>query len=253
MMKKFLNKKALFISFITIGIVVILSLSLFFIWTQNTYSAIDAHQIEIEEVKNSEDGWYIYTAVNADKGLILYPGAKVEPEAYAYLAQELSKQNITVAIPSVRLNLPILDVSKANEVIENDNRIEWYIAGHSMGGAAAAMYANQYLNRVNGLILLGAYAASNDFLSESNLPVLSISGSEDGLSTPEKIKENSSNLPQRTKFIEISGGNHAYFGVYGSQSGDNEAQITVSEQQATIIDSIVNWLDNVHGTSQGET
>ncbi len=225
---------------------------LFFIWTQNTYGAIDAHQIDIEEVKSSEDGWYIYTAVNAEKGVILYPGAKVEPEAYAYLAQELSKQNITVVIPSVRLNLPILDVSKANEIIENENQIEWYIAGHSMGGAAAAMYADRYLNKVSGLILLGAYAASNDFLSESNLPVLSISGSEDGLSTPEKIKENSSNLPESTDFIEITGGNHAYFGVYGSQSGDNEALITVSEQQAAIIDSIANWLESDHVTSEGE-
>ncbi|GAE31359.1 alpha/beta fold hydrolase [Alkalihalobacillus hemicellulosilyticus] len=229
-----------------------MSLCLFFIWTQNTYGAIDAHQIDIEEVKSSEDGWYIYTAVNAEKGVILYPGAKVEPEAYAYLAQELSKQNITVVIPSVRLNLPILDVSKANEIIENENQIEWYIAGHSMGGAAAAMYADRYLNKVSGLILLGAYAASNDFLSESNLPVLSISGSEDGLSTPEKIKENSSNLPESTDFIEITGGNHAYFGVYGSQSGDNEALITVSEQQAAIIDSIANWLESDHVTSEGE-
>ncbi|MFP3422722.1 alpha/beta hydrolase, partial [Bacillus sp. SIMBA_161] len=83
-------------------------------------------QIEIEEVIEPEDGWYIYRADNAEKGLIIYPGAKVEPEAYVYLAQELSKQNITVANPSVRLNLSILDVSKADEIIESDNSIEWY-------------------------------------------------------------------------------------------------------------------------------
>lgn len=251
MMKKILNKKILFISFITLGIIIILSLSAFFIWTQNTYHAIDVQQLEIEEEQTLEDGWYIYEAEDADKGLILYPGAKVEPEAYAYLAQELSKKNITVAIPSFSLNLPILDISKANEVIEKNDQIDWYIGGHSMGGVAASMYADRYLDRVSGLILLGAYTSSNDVLSESNLPVLSISGTEDGLSTPEEIKEYSSNLPQTTKFVEIPGGNHAYFGVYGSQSGDNEAQITVEEQQTIIIDSILNWLDEVHGTSQG--
>ncbi|MFD1031709.1 alpha/beta family hydrolase [Metaplanococcus flavidus] len=249
-MKKILNKKTMFISFVTLGLVVILSFSIFFIWSQNTFEAIDADQIEIEEVIKSEDGWYIYRAENADKGLILYPGAKVDPEAYAYLAQELSKQNITVAIPSVRLNLSILDVSKADEIIEKDDSLEWYVSGHSMGGAAAAMYADQHLDSINGLILLGAYAASNDYLSESNLPVLSISGSEDGLSTPEKIIENSSNLPETTDFIEIPGGNHAYFGVYGSQSGDNEAQITVSEQQEIIIDLIVDWLENNPSSSR---
>ncbi|PAM94491.1 alpha/beta hydrolase, partial [Flavobacterium sp. IR1] len=46
----------------------------------------------------------------------------------------------------------------------------------------------------------------------------------------------------------IPGGNHAYFGVYGSQSGDNEAKITVSEQQEIIIKTIVSWLDTVHST-----
>lgn len=253
MMKKILNKRTLLILLFTLALLVILSFTIFFIWSQNTFEAIDADQIEIKEVIEPEDGWYIYRAENADKGLILYPGAKVEPEAYAYLAQELSKQNITVAIPSVRLNLSILDVSKADEIIESDDSIEWYVSGHSMGGAAAAMYADQHLDRVNGLILLGAYAASNDYLSESNLPVLSISGSEDGLSTPEKIKENSSNLPETTDFIEIPGGNHAYFGVYGSQSGDNEAQITVSEQQKIIVDLIVDWLENDHSSSQSES
>lgn len=250
MMKKLLTKKKLLIAFLTLTILIILSLSIFFIWTQNTYERISADQIEIEEVKILEDDWHMYTAENAEKGIILYPGAKVEPEAYAYLAQELSKQNITIAIPSVRLNLPIFDISKANEIIENDQHIEWYIAGHSMGGAAAAMYADQNLDKINGLILLGAYAASNETLNESDLPVLSISGSEDGLSTPEKIKENSSNLPSATNFIEIPGGNHAYFGVYGSQSGDNESELTVKEQQDVIIDTILNWFENDYVTSQ---
>lgn len=252
-MKKILNKKTLRISLFALGLVVILSFSIFFIWSQDTLEAIDANQIEIEDAVQAEDGWYIYRAASADKGLILYPGAKVEPEAYAYLAQELSKQNITVAIPSVRLNLAILDVSKADEIIEKEDSLEWYISGHSMGGAAAAMYADQHLDSINGLILLGAYAASNDHLKESNLPVLSISGSEDGLSTPIKIDENSSNLPEKTEFIEIPGGNHAYFGVYGSQSGDNEAQLTVSEQQEIIIELIVDWLQNTVPSGQGSS
>ncbi|ANU18608.1 hypothetical protein BBI11_08920 [Planococcus maritimus] len=250
-MKKFRTKKTLFTFSIALGIVVILSFSFFFIWSQDTLEAIDANQIEIEDAVQAEDGWYIYRAANADKGLILYPGAKVEPEAYAYLAQELSKQNITVAIPSVRLNLAILDVSKADEIIESDDSIDWYVSGHSMGGAAAAMYADQHLDSVNGLILLGAYAASNDHLKESDLPVLSIGGSEDGLSTPEKIEENSSNLPPKTSFMEIPGGNHAYFGVYGSQPGDNEAEITVSEQQEIIIELMVDWLQNTDPSRQG--
>lgn len=249
-MKKILKSKKLIIIVSTICILVILGLSAFLIWSQDTYEAIDANQIAVEEVRDLKDGWFLNTVENAEKGIIFYPGAKVEPEAYAFLAQELSKQNISVAIPSVRLNLPIFDVAKADEILDQNDSTEWYIAGHSMGGAAAAMYADQNLDRIHGLILLGAYAAGNDFLHESNLPVLSISGSEDGLSTPEKIKDNSPHLPAETTFFEIEGGNHAYFGVYGSQSGDNEAQLTVKEQQEAIIESIVNWLESDEGTSK---
>lgn len=216
----------------------------FYVWTQITYEAINSSQIEVEEVTQVENGWLMYEAPDAEKGLILYPGAKVEAGAYEYLAQELSKHNITVAIPSFTFNLPIFDTSKAEEMIESNDDIEWYIGGHSMGGAAAAMYADNELDKVSGLILLGSYAASNDNLHDSSLPVLSISGSEDGLSTPDKIKKFSANLPKTTEFLEIPGGNHAYFGDYGSQSGDNEAQITISEQQDTIIDTIVQWLES---------
>ncbi|MTD30756.1 alpha/beta family hydrolase [Planomicrobium sp. YIM 101495] len=216
----------------------------FYLWSQDTLEAIGAEGIEIEEVA-PEDGWYVYEAADAAQGLVIYPGTKVEPQAYAYLAQGIAKQGITVAIPSVRLNLAIFDVSKADEIIEARDELDWFISGHSMGGAAAAMYADKNLDSVSGLILLGAYAAGNEGLSASDLPTLSIAGSEDGLSTPAKIEDSSANLPANTEFIEIPGGNHAYFGIYGSQSGDNEAEMSVREQQEMIVGLIVEWMENV--------
>lgn len=239
MMKRNLFKRILVITLL----VMVFSLLGAYIWTQLTYDAQYSSEFELDqEVVPLDNGWILYTADDAEKGFILYPGAKVEPEAYAFIAQELASQNIAVAIPSVTLNLPILDVSKAEEIIGTTADMDWYIGGHSMGGAAAAMYADQHLDKVSGLILLGSYAADNDVLSDSDLPVLSISGSEDGLSTPSKIKENSNHLPQTAEFVEMEGGNHAQFGVYGAQSGDKDAKITLSEQQSTTIQTIVNWL-----------
>lgn len=238
MIKKIVNKKTLLI----LGCIVLICLMSFFVWTQFTYKLIDDPTIVLDEEVQLENDWLVYTVEDATTGLILYPGAKVLPEAYAYLAQEVSKQGISVAIPTVTLNLPIVDQSKAAEFIDRNDDMEWFIGGHSMGGAAAAMYADQQLDKVNGLILLGAYAADNDDLKNADLPVLSISGSEDGLSTPEKVENMSGNLPNTTEFVEIDGGNHAYFGVYGSQSGDNEAEITVGEQQAIIVETMVDWI-----------
>ncbi|MFS0785259.1 alpha/beta family hydrolase [Shouchella sp. 1P09AA] len=236
-MKKWMKRILLLLSSI-----ILLLIIAFFIWTQFTYDRMDAQGIQLLEPLPVEDEWLIYTAEDAEIGIVLYPGAKVEPDAYAYVAQELSKQGITVAVPSVTLNLSILDRSKANEIMDRDPDLDWYISGHSMGGAAAAMYADEHLDKISGLILLGAYAASNDNLYQSSLPVLSLSGSEDGLSTPEKIEDTRENLPPTTDYVEIEGGNHAYFGVYGEQSGDGEADITVAEQQVIIIEEITNWI-----------
>ena len=46
----------------------------------------------------------------------------------------------------------------------------------------------------------------------------------------DKYKESISNLP--LGFVEyiLEGGNHAYFGDYGEQSGDGKANITPDEQ-----------------------
>lgn len=239
-MKKIFNKKVVF----ALIIVILLAVSAFIVWTQITYEAIDDSEIKLENNFSKENDWMIYGDKNSITGVILYPGAKVEPEAYGYLAQELAESNMLVAIPKVTLNLAIFDYSKADELIGEFNGVKnWIIGGHSMGGAAAAMYADKNMDQVQGLVLLGSFAAENETLANSSLPVLSISGSEDGLSTPEKIKQHKPYLPETAEYFEIKGGNHAQFGVYGEQSGDNEAEISVKEQQDIIVDKIEKWAE----------
>lgn len=238
-MKKSLVKKIM----IAITILILLCAAIFLVWTQMTYKAVSVPAIKMDSNYMDEGDWIIYGNEDSSVGLILYPGAKVEPNAYAYLAQELSKNNMLVVIPNVLLNLAIFDYSKADEIIGNYKEVNWIVGGHSMGGAAAAMYADANLDKVKGVILLGSYSAENDNLSKSRLPVLSISGSYDGLSTPEKIDDRKENLPTTTEFFEIMGGNHAQFGVYGEQSGDKEADISVKEQQDKIVESIKEWIN----------
>jgi hypothetical protein len=42
-------------------------------------------------------------------------------------------------------------------------------------------------------------------------------------------------LPPSTEWTAIEGGNHAQFGWYGPQSGDNEATISREEQQEQMV------------------
>jgi hypothetical protein len=55
----------------------------------------------------------------------------------------------------------------------------------------------------------------------------------------EKYKECYGNLPEDTKEIIISGGNHAYYGYYGQQEGDGEATITREAQIEAVVNEFI--------------
>jgi hypothetical protein len=76
--------------------------------------------------------------------------------------------------------------------------------------------------------------------------VLSISGTLDGLSTPVKITASHALLPANTAWVSIPGADHAQFGWYGPQSGDNPATITRQEQQHQIIQVTINFLESLN-------
>jgi hypothetical protein len=65
--------------------------------------------------------------------------------------------------------------------------------------------------------------------------VTSISGTRDGLATPDKIAASRTLLPPETLWVAMEGGNHAQFGWYGLQPGDNGATISREEQQEQLV------------------
>lgn len=52
-------------------------------------------------------------------GIILYPGAKVEKEAYAYDGTRLAEEGYLVAIPSFRLNLGIERTTRRSPISDS--------------------------------------------------------------------------------------------------------------------------------------
>ena len=74
------------------------------------------------------------------------------------------------------------------------------------------------------------------------LSVLSISGSEDGLSTPEKIRDAAPLLPADAEFVEVPGATHASFGDYGPQAGDGTPSIEDADMTAEITASVAGLL-----------
>ena len=176
-------------------------------------------------------------------GFIIYPGGRVDTRAYAPTAQAIAAHGYLVVIVPMPLNLAVFNPGAAADVMAAHPEIKyWAVGGHSLGGSMAANFAHAYPSAVKGLILWASYPAGSDDLSTGGLKVLSISGTLDGLSTPAKIEASHALLPADTTFVPIAGGDHAQFGWYGPQAGDNPATISREEQQAQIIQATVDFL-----------
>lgn len=172
-----------------------------------------------------------------ETGVIFYPGGKVDEEAYAPLMKLLSERGITAVLVKMPFRLAVLNVNAAKDARKACPQVEnWYIAGHSLGGAMASSYASKD-DEIKGLILLGAYPTE-----KTDIPVLSFYGSADGVMNREKYREALSLMPDDFAEHIIEGGNHAGFGSYGKQDGDGEATISAEEQQKQTADHIALWV-----------
>jgi predicted esterase len=192
--------------------------------------------------------WIAYRPPDQDVpvGLILYPGGRVDYRAYAPAARAIAAQGYLVVIVRMPLNLAVFAPDRAGQVIRAFPEVErWAVGGHSLGGSMAARFAYRHPDQVQGLVLWASYPAATDDLSTRHLAVASIFGTLDGLATGSKIEASRAFLPATTRWVAIEGGNHAQFGWYGPQSGDNEAAISRSGQQARIVEATVELLKAV--------
>lgn len=229
-------------------LVLVIAVAGFSFWALNIPDPMPEALAALESDDNvtvtADDGdWYWFTPAEAPPttALIFYPGGKVDYRAYAPMAHAIATEGYAVAIPRVRLNLAILEIGAADPIIAAYPNIEnWVFGGHSLGGSTAAFYADSTPDNVAGLFFVGSYPSMD--LSASGIPALSVYGTLDGLATVEDIDASRASLPDDADFIEIEGGNHAQFGWYGDQSGDNSATVSRDEQQAQTVDAVVAFL-----------
>ena len=197
------------------------------------------------QVQVETEPWLVFRPAGdaPDTGFVLYPGGRVDPRAYAPLARAIADEGYLVAIVPMPFNLAVLGAGRAADVMAAFPDVErWAVGGHSLGGAMAANFAHQNPERVDGLVLWAAYPAGGDDLSGRELEVLSIYGTRDGVATPAEITASRPLLPADTRWVAIEGGNHAQFGWYGTQNGDNPAIISREDQQAAIVRATVQLL-----------
>lgn len=190
-------------------------------------------------IKEEEDGLFL-DGPGKESAFIFYPGAKVEYTSYLPLMYEIASSGIDVFLINMPFNLAFFGVNKADDIIERYDYENWYIGGHSLGGAMAAYYASREYEKLDGVIFLASYTTKD--LRESGLRILTIYGTEDTVINKEKIEEEKALIPDDSVFYVIEGGNHAYFGLYGEQKGDGKALITPSLQRRETRDEIVSFI-----------
>ncbi len=190
------------------------------------------------EVQINTEQWLVFSPTDSEPntGLIFYPGGRVNPQAYAPFARDIATDGYLVVVVPMPLNLAVFDIEAARTVINAYPDVEqWAIGGHSLGGAMAARFAHDNLDLVDGLVLWAAYPEASSDISASDLVVTSIYGTEDGLASVADVEASRPFLPATAQFVPITGGNHAQFGWYGDQAGDNPATITREDQQAQTV------------------
>lgn len=212
---------------------------------------VKAEQKELAAARNMTTVRYTDTAsaiilaplTSAKKGMLLYPGGRIDPAAYAYKMAAIAQSGVVVVIAKPPLHLAPLDWRSPSHYTNMVPSItDWYVAGHSVGGVRACQVAGEG-NQCKGLILFAAYCAST--ISASGMPVLSIGGDQDKLTTPDDINKNKHLLPTTTQYESVGGLNHAGFGDYGSQDGDGN--MTLTDIQAR--DAITHYVTRFVGTA----
>ncbi|MEM1135096.1 MAG: alpha/beta fold hydrolase [Bacteroidota bacterium] len=172
--------------------------------------------------------------------VFFYPGALVDPFAYAPLCRKLSDKGYKTIIICMPWRMATKGYNLIKELkLLTDNK-NYTLIGHSLGGKMAGQFVYENPKAIDNLILLGTTHPRDIDLSKLKINVLKIYGSNDGVASSEKIEKNKPNLPLNTEYYKIRGGNHSQFGYYGHQIGDNTASIKREEQ----IDSIVNKISD---------
>lgn len=186
-----------------------------------------------EGITRDENRIILSPSVPDDTALIFYPGGKVESTAYLPLLNQLRQAGVTCILVDMPFNLAVLDANAADAAIAAMPQItNWYMGGHSLGGAMASDYASRHQDKVKGLVLLAAYVYGDLDPAKA----LTLYGTEDKVLDQGKITytENVRTIP---------GGNHAFFGNYGDQAGDGQATVSREEQQAIAVQEILVFMN----------
>lgn len=227
---------------------------IFVVWSLLAYRATSDARTALESTAavtvSAHDGyWRFQPQQSAGAGLLFFPGALVDPAAYAPIARAVAERGYTVLLVQVprrgafggaeSRELSTRYMRALSESVANGGPRQWVVAGHSRGGVISANLVRSVRAGIAGLVLIGTSHPRDFSLAHLEIPTVQIFGSRDTIADVDKVIAARRNLPPSLEIVEIAGGNHSQFGSYGFQPGDWPATISREEQQRRTVDAIV--------------
>ena len=197
--------------------------------------------------------------VNAESALVFFPGALVDPVAYAPLLRAAA----AAGFPAYMIELPRRGAFGGADdpavmrwldrlLARSDAPRHWVVAGHSRGAVVACGVAAARRPGLGAVVLIGTSHPRDVDLSGLAIPVTKIAGTRDGLASREEVEGNRSKLPATTRWVWIEGGNHSQFGWYGFQPGDGRPTVSAAQQRDAMIRAVLDALRSVSGETRGK-
>jgi len=209
------------------------------IYVSDGYDATESAQAALLSDNNviveQIDGAIVFMPNEPIEGMIFYPGGKVAHDAYAPLMRAYAEAGMACILLEMPFDLAVFNMNAADDYRYLYPEIEdWYLGGHSLGGAMASSYLEGHIEEYEGIVLCAAYSTVD--YRASDLKIVTMYGSNDKVLNAEKYEECRTNLPEGAEELVIEGGNHAFFGTYGLQEGDGTATITNDSQIALAVE-----------------
>ncbi len=232
---------------------------IFTVWSLLAFRAQPAARLALRgdervAVTHGDGAWTFRPRQASEVGLLFFPGALVEPAAYAPIARGVADRGYVVLL----IEMPwrggfggadspqVFERAHAAMAASPDVR-RWVAAGHSRGGVVAARFVHGGDPRVAGLVLIGTSHPRDFSLADRVLPITRVFGTRDTVADVEKLDATRGNLPPATRMVRIDGGNHSQFGQYGFQPGDWPATIDRDTQQRITRDAVLATLAEAAG------
>lgn len=199
-----------------------------------------------------QDGIWAFepaTPSTVTTALVFFPGALVDPIAYAPLLRAAA----AAGFRAYMIELPRRGAFGGGDDPEVMRRLDrllarpdaprrWVAAGHSRGAVVVCDVAVAPRPGLGGLVLIGTSHPRDVDLSGLAVPVTKIVGTRDGLASQAEVEGNRSKLPAATRWVWVDGGNHSHFGWYGFQPGDGRPTISAEQQRETMIRAVLDLL-----------